>query len=381
MKFSDLFYGLGNAAQFTPLQGEWIQLSPYGEFPHVHGLQLMTRTAAEEMVKTFNSFVAKLARAFGGAPFYLGHPDVPGSSNFGEDRAYGWIQELDARPDGFYGRVKWTEEGEKLVNSGAYKFYSPFWECRHTGNRGSRKLLSPERLISAGLTNNPNIPVLSLSNCKCQETEKTPSKSKKMNEEQLRAHLRSLLALDNTADDTAIESAIYDLSKDAPNTALATRLRDALANVKTASDKVTQTDVQLAAITKERDDLKAANTAERKDRIELIVDSAISDGRVTAAEAKEWRVKLSDPAQFVAANSALASLASKINTGKSITSNLGGRKGETNHYANMTDRTTRVNALVSKYMQEMGVDYDTAFAAVRTANASLFDQMQQPAKP
>jgi hypothetical protein len=150
--------------QFTLLQEDWVQLSPFGDFPHTRGLQRVDRTAADGMVAQFNSFRARLGRLFGGVPFYVGHPDLPSSSDVVDRKAYGWIMEVEAREDGFYGRVKWSDAGMELLRNAHYKYLSPFWEAREIGQENGRRIYRPIALISAGLTNQPNIPVRPLAN-------------------------------------------------------------------------------------------------------------------------------------------------------------------------------------------------------------------------
>jgi hypothetical protein len=157
--------------EFTVLQEEWVQLSPYGDFPHARGLQRVDRAAAELMVTQFNSFRGRVGRLFGGVPFYVGHPDLPASSELVDRKAYGWIMEVEAREDGFYGRVKWSEAGLELLRNAHFKFLSPFWEAREIGQENGRRIYRPVALISAGLTNQPNIPVRPLANTKAEERE------------------------------------------------------------------------------------------------------------------------------------------------------------------------------------------------------------------
>jgi hypothetical protein len=153
---------LANA--FTLLQEEWLQLSPYGDFPHARGVQRVDRAAAEAMVAQFNSFSGRAGRLFGGVPFYAGHPDLPGANELADRKAYGWIVELAAREDGLHGRVKWSDAGLELLRNAHYKFLSPFWEAKEIAAENGRKIYRPTALISAGLTNQPNIPVKPLAN-------------------------------------------------------------------------------------------------------------------------------------------------------------------------------------------------------------------------
>ncbi len=152
------------ANQFTLQQGEWLQLAPYGDFPHARGIQRVDRSAAEGMVAQFKSFCGRLGRLFGGAPFYVGHPDLPGAAETADRKAYGWITEIEARDDGLYGRVKWSEAGMDLLRNAHFKFYSPYWEAREIGSEDGRRVYRPVALLSVGLTNQPNIPVRPLAN-------------------------------------------------------------------------------------------------------------------------------------------------------------------------------------------------------------------------
>jgi phage gp29-like protein len=158
---------LSNAADsgFNLLQKEWVQLSPYGDFPHSQGLQRVSFEAAKIMERNFATIGAKASRLFAGAPMFVGHPDVPQfAQQFPDRKAYGWIMALEARPDGLYGRMKWSAAGLELLQNGHYKFLSPYWEARQIGEEEGRAVFEPVALISAGLTNEPNLPVQPLAN-------------------------------------------------------------------------------------------------------------------------------------------------------------------------------------------------------------------------
>lgn len=154
--------GLSN--RFELLQEEWLQLAPYGEFPHSRGLQRVDRAAAQGMVEQFHSLRGRAGRLFGGAPFYVGHPDLPGATEAADRKAYGWVEDLEAREEGLFGRVKWSEAGLELLRNGHFKFLSPFWEARAIGVENGKRVYRPVALVSVGLTNQPNIPVRPLAN-------------------------------------------------------------------------------------------------------------------------------------------------------------------------------------------------------------------------
>jgi hypothetical protein len=150
---------------FSLLQSDYLQLSPIGTFPHARGYQVVDTPALAALIKNFNSFLARLGRRFAGVPFYIGHPDVPGYESVYNDRkAYGWIMDLELRDDGLYGRPKWSAAGHDLIANGHFKFLSPYWEATKIGMKDGKPLFRPTLLISVGLTNEPNLPVLPLAN-------------------------------------------------------------------------------------------------------------------------------------------------------------------------------------------------------------------------
>lgn len=153
-----------NENRFELLQRDWVQISPYGDFPHQRGLQRVDRAAAETMARNFHSLLGRAGRLFGGAPFYIGHPDMPGSNEHADKKAYGWITRLEARENGLYGFVKWSEPGEQLLRNGHFKFFSPYWEADEIGIENGQRVYRPVLLISVGLTNQPNLPVNPLAN-------------------------------------------------------------------------------------------------------------------------------------------------------------------------------------------------------------------------
>jgi hypothetical protein len=158
------------------MDGAFVQLSPLGLFPHARGFQNVDRTALELLVKNFNSFLSRLGRRFVGVPFYVGHPDVRGLEHLYPDRkAYGWIMDLQVREDGLYGRPKWSEAGRDLIANGHYKFLSPYWTADRAGDHQGRPVFRPTQLISVGLTNEPNLPVLPLANSSEADLENGPA--------------------------------------------------------------------------------------------------------------------------------------------------------------------------------------------------------------
>lgn len=352
--------GLSNA--FELLQDDWIQLSPLGDFPHLAGIQRIDKKATDAMANSFNSFFAKLGRRFTGVPFYIGHPDVPGIANeYPDKKAYGWVEKLESRVDGLYGKVKWSDPGQALLANAHYKFFSPYWDAAEVGFEKGRKVFSPQTLLSVGLTNSPNIPVLPLAN---EEPTKKPTEI--MNPKTLAA-LVALLSMANTATPEQVEARILELQTSGTSlTGLqneTSTTATALANEQNAHTatrgKVTEAETKFAN--------------ERKARRTLLLDNAIEHGRITGAQRPEWETKLANDATFETEAANLSRLAPAIKT-TPITGNLGNRKAE---LANVQERSVKVRELVQA-KEASGLSYDAAFAAVQRENSALFSQMQQP---
>lgn len=76
--------------------------------------------------------------------------------------AAGWIQELQARPEGLFMRCRWSDAGEAALKGGRYRYISPVWfpndcELIEFAEDGKTPIVRPLRLSDAGLTNNPNL--------------------------------------------------------------------------------------------------------------------------------------------------------------------------------------------------------------------------------
>jgi len=80
-----------------------------------------------------------------------------------ETRAFGWLVDLQAREDGLYGQVRWTQTGRAAVDGGDYRYFS----TEYNGDdlepvRAERaelpayRVVRPMRLAGLTLTNRPN---------------------------------------------------------------------------------------------------------------------------------------------------------------------------------------------------------------------------------
>lgn len=138
---------------------------PYGEYPHPLGLQILDRMAATAMSEAFESLISKLRgmaatkSTFRSAlPVYIGHPDDPSKAGqYLDGAAYAWITLIKPQETGVMFSCEWLADGEELIKSKKYLFFSPHWKMKPIPGRA--KAFRPFQLISIGLTNRPNIPV------------------------------------------------------------------------------------------------------------------------------------------------------------------------------------------------------------------------------
>ncbi|HUC86095.1 MAG TPA: phage protease, partial [Candidatus Acidoferrales bacterium] len=96
----------------------WYQLEAVGEHPH-HGtglVQVIDEAACQSIVRHFNADAAAGTLRHG-RELLIDHEHFSDQSDQ-ETRAYGWLQELQHRLDGIYGRIRWTSTGQAAVDGG-----------------------------------------------------------------------------------------------------------------------------------------------------------------------------------------------------------------------------------------------------------------------
>lgn len=106
--------------------------------------------------------------------------------------AAGWVTELEARADGVWGRVQWTEAGAEAIRSRAYLYISPFFAFRP-----DRRVVA---IINAGLVKSPAIDMARLAAAQDLHTKETDM--------DLEQELRTALGLPDDADGAAIVAAV-----------------------------------------------------------------------------------------------------------------------------------------------------------------------------
>lgn len=296
--------GAAACAAFEILQPDGFRV-PFGDYPvdaycpktgrKIPALQRVDAQSANDMVSALSAgFLGRKGRA----PVYIGHPDVPGNEQRWPDKtAYGWIKGGSVSADGVVFAVNYGARGRSLVDDGAFMFYSPLFALRLTGETSAdgRPVCRPVALKSMGLVNESNIPVPPLVAVNEDgETRKPdpadaggqPPKGNEMTPEQLKA-LLAALGLADTADAAAALDAAKALAAERD------QLKQQLAE---AAAKASQAD--------------AAAANERKARYGAILDQAIADKRITAAQRPGWEKLFG--ADFAAANESLGAIAAPV---------------------------------------------------------------------
>jgi hypothetical protein len=338
----------------------WAQLAPFGDYPgqallrqpdgatkKIPALQRLDRTAAVAMVAKFKSPWRRLKRYFTGCPIYVGHPDVPAFANDYPDKTpKGMIVDLEVRADGLYCKPVFTSEGSDLVESRALRAFSAYWSAQEIADKNTtQKIYRPDQLKSAGLTNNPNLPVHLLN-------EKIPSTAI-MNKKLILDFLATQgITLANESTDVQISEALQQLG-----------------------DRVTIAETTVATRSLELESLSAELANERQFHRDTLLDTAIAAGSITPAQRADWSNRLAT--DFANQSTALTQLPPTLKT-RALTQNLGVRKAE---IANATNRRDTLDTLIKTEMTLNGGDYTRAFATVQKSNPALFSAMKQPLNP
>lgn len=359
---------------------EWFRVTPFGDFPVVvqesgrprRVIQRVDRAAAEAMVASFNSPTSRTASLFRGLPIFIGHADDPEwrKQNPGiPAEAMGRIKALEVREDGLYGRHVFNERGRVLVSGegAAYDSQSPHWGMQEV----SKGVFRPVDLYSIGLTNHPNIPgnAIGLNEAMAAADQSFVMKT------QLIALLAALGRPLSNPSAVTDEQLVAALNEAVP---VATQLVTAGNELATIKPQLATVQGQLTTAINESTGLRTEIQMERAARADLLLTSAINEGRITQAQRTEWHGKLTaNGADFVAVATQLHATKKAVNT-RSAVGDVGGRKSEAGLDGS---KITAINEAVQKHIADNRLDpvrdHDAAFAAVRKAKPDLFSNASE----
>ncbi|MEI7733201.1 MAG: phage protease, partial [Verrucomicrobiota bacterium] len=130
----------------------WYHLEALGNHPNAAGkvVQVVDAAAVQQMCNRFAVEAAKpdFAGMLVDHEHFKANPDQ-------ETRAYGWLMAVQARADGLYGQIRWTNTGREAVDGGDYRYFSTEYDPNDCEKVGDGKI-RPLRLAGLTLTNDPN---------------------------------------------------------------------------------------------------------------------------------------------------------------------------------------------------------------------------------
>lgn len=133
----------------------WYQIEARGEHPNRAAgvIQVIDDEAAQSIVNRFNAD-AQAGTLRHGNELLIDHEHFSAQPDQ-ETRAFGWLEQLQNRDDGIYGRIRWTATGKAAVDGGDYRFFSTEYDPKDLKvlNSGAAKRIRPLRLDGLTLTN------------------------------------------------------------------------------------------------------------------------------------------------------------------------------------------------------------------------------------
>ena len=133
----------------------WIHISPLGVYP------VTLRRGQDDEYET--AIVIDAASCAAQAAAFRASPDHPANGGGGmlcdydhfsldsslSSEAAGWVEDLDARADGLWARIRWTDGGLAAISGGRFRFASPVHmpsDCDKTWICVGRRLWGNHRL-------------------------------------------------------------------------------------------------------------------------------------------------------------------------------------------------------------------------------------------
>jgi len=142
---------------FAPPADGFVHISPPGRYPFrlSDGQTVEMEIDAEacrRQVATFRADAAAAGEAWGGLLVDFDHFSLDHGRS---SEAAGWVEDLDARADGLWARIRWSDSGLAAIQGGRYRYTSPVHlpaDCDRDGGT-----IRPRRLYRLALTNDPRM--------------------------------------------------------------------------------------------------------------------------------------------------------------------------------------------------------------------------------
>lgn len=431
----EIGYGVFSANEYNTGGSEnWVQLSPFGKFPNMAGLQVVTPDDVKNIVNEFNSATNAGVRALG-LPFYIGHPDHPAfKAVYTDHSSKGRIKELQMRHDpdctvcqqfanqksvepcadhGLFGNVKWNDDGKKIIANEEYHGHSVNWRLTRKGAGWH-----PVALKSVGFTNEPGIPVSPITaaneNMNLIDYINQLLGTNYANEDEMRSGMQNFVneAKQSKDDHTKLRGSFDALNK--KHTAMMNQLADmtkcyganeavtgavaavegtglklpaegqfiTLANefvsvkgtLGTMEGELQAANEKVTILTTERDTFKTNFANERKQHAEHLLGVLTVGGFITGDERAKYEIELANEAKFDTTVTTLLALKPKLNVKSGV--DVAGRKNAEAHAD--VDRMGQVQQMVNEKMEKDALTYNAAWDAVKRENPALFEAMKKP---
>jgi len=257
----------------TPSLPEWIRLLPLGRVELADHREpfMVDETALKAMVAGFRSRGVDLVIDYE-------HQSLQGE----RAPAAGWIKDLEARGDGLWARVDWTQQARDYLEKKEYRYFSPVLRL----DPETRK---PMALMHVGLTNVPAINHLPPLVAKWEgETAGAPAMQMDSGKEKAKMveKLKRLMGLTPEVEEGAVcgkaLEAFRDLAAtlDLPGEISLSQLKGAVEALKVGAARLVKTEEELQA-------LKARLTSDTADRV---VEEALRCGKVSPAQ-RGWALE------------------------------------------------------------------------------------------
>lgn len=260
---------------------EWIKLVPIGTIPTVDGrgpYKVPDQAAAQAIVSVSMANNRPL-------PIDYDHAIDLAAPKGGPAPAAGWIEELQARADGIWARVKWTERASASIRSLEYRYISPTFFHDAAGQ--------VKQILRAALTNNPNFQQLPALAGAFQEHHEM---------KELLEKLVQLFGLPANADQTMVLAAAEQMIGERATTAASVK---GVAAVMGLPETATLAEIKNAIVARNAALAKSVGLPETASTADI--DKALATAAATAAAAGNGA------AQVAQLNQTIASLNARIN--------------------------------------------------------------------
>ena len=137
---------------------EWVHILPLGEIQPADGRPSWKLDDPQNVIHNSFHNHDRILIDYDHQTDYAPRPGVGGVAP-----AAGWIIEMQAQEDGIWAKVNWTPAGQNAIETAEYRWLSPVFEFDAQG--------IIQRIIRAGLTNDPALSLQAIANNNKNHTE------------------------------------------------------------------------------------------------------------------------------------------------------------------------------------------------------------------